>query len=529
MFTYNDITLAPEEILVYLRKSRSDDPLLSVEEVLEKHETILNEWMERNLGGLIGDCNRFREIVSGEKIESRPEFQKVLRLIESPKYKAVLIKDCSRLGRPDLETIGRITNLFRYTNTLIITPEIVFDLTDEFGRERLKMELEHSAWYLDAYKKLNKAGREQSVKSGHFIGSVPPYGYDKDFVQDGKKKRPTLKINEREADAVRLAFDWYVNEDLGMTTIARRLNTLGYPTRKGALWSTPTIKSILHNEHYIGKVVWNRRKTIKTVIDGKIEATRPRSNDYNLCDGKHPAIIDEELFKRAQEKYGKNHRTKSGVKLRNPLAGLVYCQCGRAMTYRTYKNKEGKERNAPRLLCDNQAYCGTYSATYQEVLDKVVDILRACIADFELQIQNDNNNAMENQANNIKRLEARLDDLNKKELNQWAKYTEESMPKAVFDKLNEKVLAEKEAVLQAIEDAQKNVSTVEDFQERVMLFTDALNALNDPNATAEHKNKLLKACIKRIDYRREGKGNRYAQIPFELDITLQELDIKLQG
>ena len=29
---------------IYLRKSRADDPLLSVEEVLSKHETILDEW-----------------------------------------------------------------------------------------------------------------------------------------------------------------------------------------------------------------------------------------------------------------------------------------------------------------------------------------------------------------------------------------------------------------------------------------------------------------------------------------------------
>ena len=34
----------PEEILDYLRKSQSDDPPLTVEEVLAKHEAILDEW-----------------------------------------------------------------------------------------------------------------------------------------------------------------------------------------------------------------------------------------------------------------------------------------------------------------------------------------------------------------------------------------------------------------------------------------------------------------------------------------------------
>ena len=35
-----------DELLVYYRKSRSDDPSLTVEEVLSKHEAILNEWQK---------------------------------------------------------------------------------------------------------------------------------------------------------------------------------------------------------------------------------------------------------------------------------------------------------------------------------------------------------------------------------------------------------------------------------------------------------------------------------------------------
>ena len=49
--------LKPEEILPYYRKSRSDDPTLTVDEVLSKHETILNEWAERNLDGPVPEEN----------------------------------------------------------------------------------------------------------------------------------------------------------------------------------------------------------------------------------------------------------------------------------------------------------------------------------------------------------------------------------------------------------------------------------------------------------------------------------------
>ncbi|MBR5593888.1 MAG: recombinase family protein [Bacteroidaceae bacterium] len=521
MFEYHGVTIAAENILKYCRKSRSDDPLLTIDEVLEKHDAILDRWCEVRLGGLVPTAQSFREVVSGETIAARPEFQTILRLIEQPQYKAILTVDAQRLSRGDLEDAGRVIKLLRYTNTFVITPDAIYDLSDEYDRERFKRELERGNDYLEYYKKINQRGRLESLRAGWYIGNTAPYGYDKDWVMDGKRKRPTLKINEREAEAVRLAFDWYVNEDMGMTNIAHRLNALGYPTRKGSLWSTATIKCMLQNKHYAGFVVWNRFKEVNIVVDGEITKSRPINPDYDVYEGRHPAIIDADLFERAQAKKGRNTRTKSCAKIRNPLAGLVWCKCGRAMSYRTYKDKDGNERNAPRLLCDNQAYCGTYSVTYHEVLEKVIDALRACIADFEIHIKNNGQNDAAKRAEQIKRLETRLADLRRKELSQWEKYSEEGMPKAVFDKLNEKVLAEIEAVTQAIEEARNDTTTVAYYAEKVMLFRDALDALLDPNASAEHKNKLLKACIERIDYNREGRGHRYAQTPFELDITLK--------
>lgn len=520
MFTYHGVTMSANEILKYSRKSRTDDPLMTVEEILEKHEKILNEWSIRNLGELVPASNSFQEIVSGETIQARPEFQKILRLIESSKYKAVFTVEVQRLSRGDLEDAGRLIKLLRYTNTFVITPDMAFDLNDEYDRERFKRDLERGNDYLEYYKKINWRGRLESVKSGYFIGSIAPYGYDKDFILDGRKKRPTLKINEREAEAVKLIFDLYVNQDMGMTNIARKLNELGYKTRNGILWSTATIKDILANIHYIGKIKWNWRKTVNVVEDGEIIKTRPKAKDFYVFDGKHPAIIDVELFEKAQAKSGKNARVKAGKQLRNPLASLVYCQCGKAMSYRTYKDKDGNERSVPRLLCTNQMYCHTQSITYDEMLSKIIDVLKECREDFEVKIRNDSKNTLINHTNNIKRLESKLEELNKKELSQWEKYSEEAMPKAIFDKLNEKVLQEKEIVTKALEEARATAPTVEDYKEKLLRFTDALNGLQNPNVLAQRKNKLLKACIERIDYKRE-KGNRWNSTEYELDIKLK--------
>lgn len=541
---YGDL-FSPEEVLDYLRKSRTDDASLTVEEVLEKHEKMLDEWAEKHLGAKVPEENKFYEVVSGETIKERPEFQKVLKLIESPKYKAIKCYDVSRLSRGDLEDAGRLIKLLRYSNTCVITLQKVYDLRDEYDREQFERELKRGNEYLEYFKKISNNGRLLSVQSGNFIGTKAPYGYDKTTVMDGKRKCPTLKPNEAEADVVRMVFDMYVNQDMGRVSIAHRLNELKIPTRTGALWSQDTLKTMLENDHYIGKVRWNWRKTINVVEDGEIKKKRPKTEvgEYLVYEGKHPAIIDEELFYAAREKQGRNHRAKPSTKVRNPLAGLLFCQCGRAMSLRTYNSQNA----APRLLCDNQVYCKTTSCLYQEIIDRVREVLEQCIEDFEIRIENDDKDSRKLHDNLIKRLQAKLEELNKKELNQWEKYSEEEMPKEIFDKLNKKVLQEKEEIQEALCKAYESMPEPIDYEKKLHRFKDALKALDDPEVPAEKKNRLLKACIERIDYKREkaeriksqqvryydkerkqtryksplGTGGNWTNPPIELDVKLR--------
>jgi len=500
----NKIEFEYSEIIIYLRKSRSDDPNLSVEEVLARHEAKLQEWAMQQFGKEIPEENILREIVSGETIDDRPEMKRLLAMIESPKIKAILIIEPQRLSRGDLEDAGRIIKLFRYSNTLICTPPKNYDLRDEYDRDNFERELKRGNEFLEYQKKIMRRGREQSVKEGNFIGSIPPYGYNKTTIMEGKKKCYTLEIREDEAEIVRMIFDMYVVQDMGRVSIARYLNDLGIKAKKGGLWAQDAIKDMLENEHYIGKVRWNWRKTVNIVEDGEVRKVRPKTEigEYLVYDGKHEAIISEELFYAAREKQGRNHRAKPTTKIRNPLAGLLFCRCGRAMSLRTYK-KEGVERSAPRLLCDNQAYCKTSSCLYDEIIDRVCIALEQCIEDFEIRIQNNNEDSTKHHATLIKRLKMKQEELNKKEIAQWEKYTEENMPKHIFDTLNEKVLSEKEEAQQALCKAYESMPDPVDYEEKMYKFKDALEALKDPEVDAAKKNKFLKACIERIDYSRE--------------------------
>ena len=495
---YRDLTkFLPEEILVYLRRSRSDDPSMTVEEVLEKHESILRDWMYRNLDAPVPEENWYREIVSGETIQDRAEFQKVLKLIESPKIKAVLCVECVRLSRGDLEDCGRIIKLLRYTNTHVITPQRSFNPSDEFDREGFERELKNGNYYLEYSKKLMRRGKDYAVQQGAFVASTPPYGYEQVRVSVGKKKLPTLNIVEEEAKVVRMIFDWYVNEDLGCQRIANRLDEMGIKPPRTNVWGQHTIRKILVNEHYIGQIRYYAHKMDYVVKDQEVTKKKVAIKDYQLFDGLHEAIIDEDLFNKAMRKKDKNPRVKYGTTMRNPLSSLLYCKCGHAMTF-CYK------RGVARFECPEQRRCKNASIDANFLLNEVVKALRGKIEDFSVELNTSNDDIVKKHEEKIASLEKRLKDIEYRELALWEKYTVDNMPKSVFDSLRSKYEAEKTDVEQLLKAAIDEKPQRIDYEERKSTFHAALEALLSDTASADAKNRLLKACIDRIDYAREG-------------------------
>lgn len=527
MYMRQEVKLTPEEVLDYLRKSQSDDPLLTVEEVLAKHESILDRWAEEHLGGKVPEENKYREVVSGETIKDRPEINLLLKRIENPKIKAVKVVEPQRLTRGDLEDIGRMMKLLKHTNTLVITPERIYDLRDEYDWEAIERKLKQGNEYLEYYKKIQARGRLLSVSQGNYLGSVPPYGYDKTTVQDGKRVCPTLKENKEQADVVRIIFDLFVNKDMGRRRIANYLDNLGIKPPNSDHWSATTIREILTNIHSIGKVRWNWRKHIVVVEDGEFIKQRPvnKIGEYLIYEGKHDGIIQEELFNAAQEKLGRSHRAKREVKVRNPFVSIMFCKsCGKALIY---KNDRGNP-NAPRLMCSDQGHCNTGSCSFDDILDRVCDILEKCIEDFEIRLSNDTGDSVKLHAKLIKQLEKKMEDLQAKELSQWESQSDpdpaKRMPQEIFQKLNAKLLAEKEEVRQALCKAYEAVPEPVDYEEKVYMFRDALTALRDPEIDAEEKNRLLKNCIDRIEYYRERPqrtNGGWSNPPIELDVKLR--------
>ena len=530
------------ETLDYGRKSRTDDPLLSVEEVLDKHDKIIEEYAEKYLGGPIPEENKYREVGSAESLDSRPEILRLLKAIENPAIKAVAVVEVQRLSRGDLEDAGRLIRILRYTNTYVITPMKIYDLRDEYDRDAFERELKRGNEYLEYFKKIQARGKLASVKEGNYVGSVAPYGFDRIEKTDGKKSYYTLIERKEQADVVRMVFNWYCNEDIGVTAICRRLEELGVKTKTGnSRWRSYQIFAMLENVHYIGCVRWNWRKTIKIIEDQEIRKLRPKAkvDEYLIFEGKHDGIISEEQFNQAREIKGKRHRTKQDLTLKNPFSGIMYCKCGAKMGYNTYRRK-GVEYAPPKLVCNNQVHCKSGSVVFDEIYRDVCITIKDCIQDFQLRIKNNQDDSFKLHKDLVDRLEKKLKELEEKEIKQWEdQYNPDiAMPQEIFKKLNQKLLVEKEEVQKALAKAKGSIPKQIDYKEEMLKFEDALDALEDPDVDAKTKNQFLKNIIDRIEYERSstvritkhnaehygveaGKGIKWHTPPYNIKMKLK--------
>lgn len=378
---------------LYVRKSRADAEAEArgEGETLSRHINALLELAKRrNL-----DVTQIhKEIVSGETIAARPVMQQLLSEVEAGLWDGVLVMEVERLARGDSIDQGIVTQTFKFSGTKIITPIKDYDPNNEFDEEYFEFGLFMSR---REYKTINRRlqrGRLASVKEGRYVGNTPPYGYTRVKIQGDKGY--TLEPIPDEADVVRMIYEWYTNgeklEDgsfrrLGTSLIVRRLNDMHIPPRKSDHWATATIRDILINPVYIGKVRWNWRPTAKKMIDGRIVKERPRSSreNYTLVDGLHPAIIAEDVFNLAQELITKNPPRPIGEKntVKNPLAGLVVCEkCGHKMTRRPYGGNYPDTLLCPDSVCDN------ISSFLSSVEERVLDSLKTWLAEYKLQWYN---------------------------------------------------------------------------------------------------------------------------------------------
>lgn len=500
---------------MYLRKSRSDVEMevLSKEDTLKRHRVILDDLAKR-LNITVTDV--YTEVVSGETIADRPEIQKLLHNIYQKKYTGVLVVEVERLARGDTKDQGTIAEAFKYTNTKIITPTKIYDPQNEFDEEYFEFGLFMSRREYKTINRRMQRGKISSVNEGNYLASTRPYGYN--IVRPSRKVR-TLEIIPEEAEVVKMIFSKFVDEHWNASQIARHLTRLGIPTYTGKReWGHASVNEILHNHVHAGLVRWCYRPNVKSfdengVIQKKVGSRG--SEKMILVKGRHEAIVSQEVFDAAQNRFkDEPNRVSLLSTLRNPFAGLVYCKkCGQNFFYHDTRKSSGTR---VRMAHKSSQICHVKSCFYDDFQDVVVNSLRGNIADFTLKLQdNKGTDLLEEHEKLIAAAEKELKDLvarrsNLFDLLERGIYSESDFMerKTVLDK-------EKQQLEDNLQELKSNVPEQIDYEEKIVQFHAAVEALEDPDMTAEEKNKLLKSIIKRIEFSRENDED------FILDIYLK--------
>lgn len=479
--------------LMYLRKSRQDDPNETVEEVLAKHEGILQEWAKRELGHEIPEDCIYREVISGgESIEEREEMRKVLARIEDPKVAGILVVDPQRLTRGELEDCGLLISTLKYTSTLVATPMMTYDMNNKMERKFFEGELMRGRDFLDYTKEILLRGRIASVKRGCYISTNVLYGYRKVVIG----KDHTLEPDEN-ADIVRMIFDLYVNQNQTFYQIACKLNDMGAKPQKGDKWTKSTIRWMLRNIHYDGKVCFNRTKRTIAIENGErvIRTHMQPEEEIIIAEGKHQALVDHETFLKAQEKINANPSAKQGYPLRNPFAGILYCAgCGKVLAQHPYKHAEH------RFDCRNKPRCYK-SVKISEVEQAVITALEYSeLPNLQAKWKSGEGNSIAIQKKLLENLEKEMANYRQMEENQYDFLESGRYTPDMFDKRNAVLRQKMEDCQERIYKAKATMPKEVNYAEKIVLLKDAIAGMKDDSISAEEKNRLLKAIIQRIDY-----------------------------
>lgn len=477
--------------IMYLRKSRADieAEAMGEMETLARHEATLKNYADQHN---LDITKTYKEIVSGDSISERPMMQKLLSDVKTGLYDGVLVMEIERLARGDGIDQGIVSQTFKASHTLIVTPSKTYDPSNDFDETFMEFGLFMSRQEYKTIKRRLLAGRLASTREGNYAGSNNPYGYKRVHTH----KNTTLEIVPAEAEIIKRMYEMYVNENKGFMVISRELREAGLADIKPA-----KVKDLIHSPLYKGYVTFGRNKTMTVVDeDGRRHKEWHIQKDYLCCKGKHEAIVDEELWQKAQDIADKRwHSSKSkDCAMRNRLQGILYCaDCGHVMRLKLCIQGD---RRYYYYLCNK-----CHNKQIQEA--QLLEIINGMISEHYSQLKG----GVSDQQSNLAELTAQGERIAKakSELNQLIAQKDkicDSYERGIYDddtfERRMKSVKEKEEKLNAIINAPRlkyrsQASMLVNFE----AFTNSIDHIENH----EQANDLYKLIVDRIDYHKESK------------------------
>lgn len=330
-------------VAIYLRKSRDD----ADKDVLTKHRAKLIDYA--NYKGWKFEI--YEEVVSGERLKTRPKMLELLDCIEQGLFDGVLVIDYDRLSRGGTRDFGEIIETCQYSDTKIITPDKIYDTNNSDDLMLLGLKSTFSGKELAVIKERFINGKKSGAKQGNWTNGKPPfpYEYKKEITINAQGKEVVQSyviVNEEHRPTYNLMKELYISGQYNFESIAHYLNNKGMLTAKGGLWSNVTIQRTILHEFHTGKVVYGKNKWKKDRQgQKKLVATR-NEEEWAVGYGNHEKLKTEKEQQAILAVLNRNnkvpHRARLGI---FALSGLLYCKkCGKRMKINPERTKEPSER-----------------------------------------------------------------------------------------------------------------------------------------------------------------------------------------
>lgn len=331
--TAGNVRLSMEDEDVSLNQKEESNSVSSQRELLESFIGNHSELKDTKVQEYCDDG------FTGTKFE-RPGYMKLMEDVRADKISCIVVKDLSRLGRDYIEVGSLLEQILPLYQVRVIAVNDNYD-SDNYdgstgGMNVAFKNLIYMLYSRDLSNKVSSAMHTRILKGENISGQLR-YGY----VKDPNDKHKII-VDPEAAEVVKLIFE-LTAQGKSKTEVANYLNAQGidtpsaYKKRKGSrnffhavevksLWSTSSIRDILNDEVYLGKLIWN--KTKKRVGSNNTSSYVPK-DEWMVIENCHEPIITQELFDMAHANSKKCVRSKRGKRNYNPF---YYCGvCGRAL------------------------------------------------------------------------------------------------------------------------------------------------------------------------------------------------------
>lgn len=462
--------------------------------------------------------------VSGKSTEGRKALENLMNDAREGRFDLVLVWKTSRLARKQLDLLSIVSELGSLNVSFKSCTEN-FDTDSPSGKLLFQIMGGISEFERNTIVENVRMGMKQRAREGEWNGGII-LGYNIVRTQGKNTKdiQSSLEINTQEAMIVQEIFELYASGK-GLKAIVGTLNRKGYKTKKGNPFNVNGVRDILHNPTYTGKIRFNVRENWS-------EKRRKGINPNPIIvDGKHEAIISEELWNKVQQIYssksGKRSKTFPGS---FPLTGLLKCpMCGSGMVaHHTSKiRKDGSKytvryyncgdyKNKGSSVCRSNGIRADYAEEY--VFKKLAGIIsnEKVLKDIITNLNSNRKNEIKPLEEELEYIQKQIDEVSLKSKKYFKLFEEDIIDsKTLKDRLSEiqsetqKYGSRKEEILSMI----SNNESHEIPYELVKAVFNDFHALLI-NATDDQKKMLLQLIVQKITI---GKSRKIDSITLHFD------------